>query len=58
MQHPDFQTGQFNTGFIAKYFPDGFHGAKVTESSHDLFCALSLVIHINFYLVQEIFLVN
>ena len=45
MQHPDFQSGNINTGFIAKHFPDGFHGAKVDVATQDMLCALVTSIH-------------
>ncbi len=45
MQHPDFQSGNMNTGFIAKHFPDGFHGAPMNQASQDLLCALVTSIH-------------
>ena len=46
MQHPDFQSGNFHTGFIANHFPNGFAGASVDDSFHDFFCAISTCIHI------------
>lgn len=45
MQHPDFQKGHFNTGFIATHFPQGFLGKKVEANDHDFFCAIAAVIH-------------
>jgi len=52
MQHPDFQSGNINTGFIAKHFPDGFHGAKLEEATQDLLCALATSIH-HQYLIRS-----
>lgn len=46
MQHPDFQSGNFHTGFIANHFPNGFSGANVDEGDHDFFCAISTCVHI------------
>jgi propionyl-CoA carboxylase alpha chain len=31
MQHPRFREGRLTTGFIAEEFPDGFHGAAMSE---------------------------
>jgi propionyl-CoA carboxylase alpha chain len=45
MQHPDFQSGNINTSFIAKHFPDGFHGANLEAATQDLLCALATSIH-------------
>jgi propionyl-CoA carboxylase alpha chain len=45
MQHPDFKSGQINTGFIAKHFPDGFHGMPIDTVSEELFCAIAVSMH-------------
>lgn len=45
MQHPDFQKGHFNTGFIAANFPQGFSGAMINQASTDFFCAITAVVH-------------
>ncbi len=31
MQHPRFRAGELTTGFIAEEYPEGFHGAPVSE---------------------------
>jgi propionyl-CoA carboxylase alpha chain len=31
MQHPRFRSGELTTGFIAEEYPDGFHGAPISE---------------------------
>lgn len=31
MQHPRFRSGELTTGFIAEEYPEGFHGALVSE---------------------------
>lgn len=31
MQHPRFRSGELTTGFIAEEYPEGFHGAPVSE---------------------------
>jgi len=48
MQHPDFQSGNFHTGFIANHFPNGFKGAEIDSGFHDFFCAISTFIHTAF----------
>ncbi len=32
MQHPRLRAGDLSTGFIAEEYPDGFHGAPVTDA--------------------------
>ncbi|MFM7403939.1 MAG: biotin carboxylase N-terminal domain-containing protein [Erythrobacter sp.] len=31
MQHPRFRSGELTTGFIAEEYPEGFHGAAISE---------------------------
>jgi propionyl-CoA carboxylase alpha chain len=31
MQHPRFRSGELTTGFIAEEYPEGFHGAPLTD---------------------------
>ncbi len=31
MQHPRFRSGELTTGFIAEEYPEGFHGAPISE---------------------------
>ncbi len=45
MQHPRFQTGDFNTGFIAEQFPNGFQASDVKEEDPGLMSALATVVH-------------
>jgi propionyl-CoA carboxylase alpha chain len=40
-QHPRFVSGDFNTGFIAEEYPDGFHHDSVQPSDPYLFAALA-----------------
>ncbi len=40
-QHPRFITGDFNTGFIAEEYPDGFHPDSVQPHDPYLFAALA-----------------
>jgi len=40
-QHPRFVAGEFNTGFIAEEYPDGFHPDSVQPHDPYLFAALA-----------------
>ncbi len=40
-QHPKFIAGDFNTGFIAEEYPDGFHADSVQPHDPYLFAALA-----------------
>ena len=40
-QHPRFVAGDFNTGFIAEEYPDGFHADSVQPHDPYLFAALA-----------------
>jgi propionyl-CoA carboxylase alpha chain len=41
LAHPDFVTGNFNTGFIAEHFGKGFHAEAVPHSDPDFLVALA-----------------
>jgi propionyl-CoA carboxylase alpha chain len=41
MQHPRFQSGNFNTGFIAEEFPKGFSSASLVHSDPVLLAAVA-----------------
>ncbi len=41
LAHPDFHTGQFDTGFIARHWPQGFKAESVTHSDPDFLVALA-----------------
>jgi len=44
LNHPQFVAGQFNTGFIAQYFPHGFKGVEPSEANTEaLLCAAATV---------------
>jgi propionyl-CoA carboxylase alpha chain len=45
MQHPRFHTGDFNTGFIAEQFPQGFRASDVKEADPGLMAALAATVH-------------
>ena len=48
MQHPSFQAGDFNTGFIAEHFPDGFHGLSPNVTEQELLSAIATTIHLGY----------
>ena len=41
LAHPDFVSGNFNTGFIAEHFGKGFHAEDVPHADHDFLVALA-----------------
>ncbi len=41
LAHPRFNSGQFNTGFIAEEYPDGFAGASVSDETPHFLLALA-----------------
>ena len=41
LAHPDFVTGNFNTGFIATHFSKGFHAEDVPHTDPDFLVALA-----------------
>ena len=41
LAHPDFVSGQFNTGFIAEHFSKGFTAGSVSHSDADFLIALA-----------------
>jgi propionyl-CoA carboxylase alpha chain len=44
LNHPQFVSGQFNTGFIAHHYPDGFRGAEHGEDNTEvLVCAAATI---------------
>jgi propionyl-CoA carboxylase alpha chain len=45
LNHPQFVSGQFNTGFIAQQFPAGFKGAEHSEDNTGLLICAAAVIH-------------
>ena len=42
--HPKFQSGQFNTGFIAEHYPKGFRAEDVPHDDPDFLVALSAAV--------------
>jgi len=46
LAHPDFQSGDFNTGFIAKHYAHGFRAEDVVHADPDFLVALAaFVLH-------------
>ncbi|MEB2347543.1 MAG: acetyl/propionyl/methylcrotonyl-CoA carboxylase subunit alpha [Comamonadaceae bacterium] len=43
--HPDVQSGNFNTGFIAEHYPHGFHAEDVPHEDPDFLVALAAYMH-------------
>ena len=41
MQHPRFRSGELTTGFIAEEYPDGFHGAAVSDKTRQHLAAIA-----------------
>ncbi|MFN7693627.1 MAG: acetyl-CoA carboxylase biotin carboxylase subunit [Burkholderiales bacterium] len=41
LAHPEFHSGQFDTGFIARHWPQGFKAESVTHSDPDFLVALA-----------------
>ena len=45
LAHPDFVSGNFNTGFIAEHYPQGFSLAHANSVDRDLLAALAIYVH-------------
>ena len=45
LAHPRFISGDFNTGFIAEQFPDGFDASKVPHDDPDFLVALAAAVN-------------
>ena len=48
MHHSDFKSGKINTGFIGKYFPQGFMGAILDQDTKLLLSAIVSSIHLRY----------
>ena len=46
MAHPRFRAGRLSTNFIAEEWPDGFHGAVLTEGEQRDLIAIGTAIHL------------
>jgi len=45
LNHPQFVSGQFNTGFIAQHYPSGFSGAEHGEDNTGILVCAAATIH-------------
>ncbi len=45
LEHPDFVSGQFNTGFIAEHYPKGFRAEDVPHRDPDFLVALAAAVN-------------
>jgi propionyl-CoA carboxylase alpha chain len=45
LAHPRFVSGEFNTGFIAEHYADGFHAEDVPHADPDFLVALAAYVH-------------
>ncbi|MDC0993984.1 acetyl-CoA carboxylase biotin carboxylase subunit [bacterium] len=45
MEHPRFNCGDFNTGFIAEEFPQGFNAADAPHDDPDMLAAVAVAMH-------------
>ena len=45
LAHPDFVSGEFNTGFIAEHYPSGFRGEDVVHEDPAFLAALAAYAH-------------
>ena len=45
LAHPDFVSGNFNTGFIAEHYPNGFRAEDVQHEDPNFLCALAAYAH-------------
>jgi propionyl-CoA carboxylase alpha chain len=45
LAHPQFVSGDFNTGFIAEHYADGFHAEDVPHSDPDFLVALAAYVN-------------
>jgi propionyl-CoA carboxylase alpha chain len=45
LNHPQFVSGQFNTGFIAQHYPSGFRGAEHGEDNTGILVCAAATIH-------------
>ncbi|MGE0672082.1 MAG: acetyl-CoA carboxylase biotin carboxylase subunit, partial [Methylibium sp.] len=48
LAHPDFVSGDFNTGFIAEHFPKGFKASDVVHEDPDFVVALAAAVNRKF----------
>jgi len=46
LDHPRFRSGKITTGFIAEEFPDGFHGAQLSELADRFLIGLAVFLEV------------
>ncbi|WP_288900993.1 acetyl/propionyl/methylcrotonyl-CoA carboxylase subunit alpha [uncultured Sneathiella sp.] len=44
--HPRFKAGNLTTGFIAEEYPEGFHGAPLSEETYEKLVAVAALVHL------------
>jgi propionyl-CoA carboxylase alpha chain len=45
LRHPRFAEGRLTTAFIAEEYPDGFHGAALSEADQNRLAAIAATVH-------------
>lgn len=44
--HPRFKAGKLTTGFIAEEYPEGFHGAPLSDETYEKLVAVAALVHL------------
>ncbi|MDF2367872.1 acetyl/propionyl/methylcrotonyl-CoA carboxylase subunit alpha [Sneathiella sp.] len=44
--HPRFKAGNLTTGFIAEEYPEGFHGAPLSDETYEKLVAIAVLVHL------------
>ncbi|WP_265334814.1 acetyl/propionyl/methylcrotonyl-CoA carboxylase subunit alpha [Sneathiella sp. HT1-7] len=44
--HPRFKAGNLTTGFIAEEYPEGFHGAPLSDETYENLVAIATLVHL------------
>jgi len=44
--HPRFKAGNLTTGFIAEEYPEGFHGAPLSDETYEKLVAVAALVHL------------
>src|SRR5690606_37157713 len=48
VSHPRFRAGNLTTGFIAEEYPDGFHGAPLSDETVEKLVAVPTLVHLRY----------
>ncbi len=48
VSHPRFRAGNLTTGFIAEEYPDGFHGAPLSDETFEKLVAVATLVHLRY----------